>query len=1219
MSNRTKIELNLRFLKSNKPASSSESNLPTYEFHISKKIRKKYDLNKELFSITGNVIFADFQEVRFFTHKINLKRDDKNKLQSGEVNAAGLIDEIYHFIIRKYEIDVNPGALARGVDHISKNLGETTFHRLLFEFVKLFPPSQVYNGQIGVLDYLHNFTEGKPNTEIVLEELMMLHLANINPANKNLIELFDENYFENKTTYEKAIKLLDDFFKKEKNFGPDDQDIFTLLKTPFLKNPDNLEAQLNFIFDYWGIVLGDKFGNRILSSLDLMKEGIIFNGEAGREAPTAAPVYNGEGEGLSDLTLGKSGYQFATESSSDYEESEQFTQDIDWMPKVVLMAKNVYVWLDQISKKYGRHIHRLDQIPDEELDRLAEWNFTGLWLIGLWERSNASKQIKHNMGNTDAVASAYSLFDYEIANDLGGEEAYQNLNSRASKRGIRLASDMVPNHTGIFSKWIIDHPEYFIQSDKCPFPNYTFTGPDYSDDPNIEIKIEDGYRNHTDAAVVFQRIDKRNGDVKYIYHGNDGTNMPWNDTAQLNMLKHEVREAVIQKIMDVARKFSIIRFDAAMTLTKRHFARLWYPQPGTGGDIPSRADHALPKSEFDKLFPNEFWREVVDRINNEMPGTLLLAEAFWMLEGYFVRTLGMHRVYNSAFMHMLMNEENDKYRDLITNTLEFEPEILKRYVNFMSNPDEETAIKQFGTDDKYFGVALLMVTLPGLPMFGHGQIEGYTEKYGMEYKRAYYNEQPNQWLQDRHKSEIFPLMKKRYLFSQVRDFWFFDFNNDFGGINENVFAYTNMSGDERSLIFFNNKYESATGYIYNSTPKLVSYNQGENKKLETKTLSEALKIRNEDKYYYVYTDSVSRLQFIKSGREIIDRGFRINLGAFKHNAFIDFNEVYDTDGYFEQLERSLQGNGVDNLFEMADELKFEKIHNSFKGLYDETALNHFIEVGILLKDQPDRKDISIRYGNLLKTINNHFGCDLNSKDLIADVAKFLEASREINFNLENGSNFKRNRLFPVLRKSVVINRMNNYKENSLLFFMWLTLMRLETALAEKLDKPKLRILEHLHLENRIKDVFNRLGMGEEEVKNEMLLLQILLKFKSETQNLTNRIKGDAVQAAEKSPVLVLFSELLDDADVKEFINLNLHNDIWYFSKENFEHLINWFTTAALVAFVVAVDDTNIEERMEQILAFSRNVKITSEKSGYQFITLKKNLNVGEFKELDNLA
>ena len=29
-----------------------------------------------------------------------------------------------------------------------------------------------------------------------------------------------------------------------------------------------------------------------------------------------------------------------------------------------------------------------------------------------------------------------------------------------------------------------------------------------------------------------------------------------------------------------------------------------------------------------------------------------------------------------------------------------------------------------------------MATMPGLPMFGHGQIEGFAEKYGMEYRRA---------------------------------------------------------------------------------------------------------------------------------------------------------------------------------------------------------------------------------------------------------------------------------------------------------------------------------------------------------------------------------------------------------------------------------------------------------------------------------------------------
>src|SRR5206468_8105124 len=119
------------------------------------------------------------------------------------------------------------------------------------------------------------------------------------------------------------------------------------------------------------------------------------------------------------------------------------------MPRLVLIAKNSYVWLAQLSRQHQRSIARLDQIPDDELDKLARWGVTGLWLIGLWERSRASQRIKQMMGNPEAVASAYSLFDYQIAAKLGGEAACQELRARAWQRGIRLASDMVPNHVGI--------------------------------------------------------------------------------------------------------------------------------------------------------------------------------------------------------------------------------------------------------------------------------------------------------------------------------------------------------------------------------------------------------------------------------------------------------------------------------------------------------------------------------------------------------------------------------------------------------------------------------------------------------------------------------------------------------------------------------------------------------------------------------------------------
>ncbi len=260
-----------------------------------------------------------------------------------------------------------------------------------------------------------------------------------------------------------------------------------------------------------------------------------------------------------------------------------------------------------------------------------------------------------------------------------------------------------------------------------------------------------------------------------MYHGNDGTNMPWNDTAQLNYLKPEVREAVIQTILHVARQFPIIRFDAAMTLAKRHYQRLWFPEPGTGGAIPSRAGLGLTRQQLDEAMPEEFWREVVDRAAREAPDTLLLAEAFWLMEGYFVRTLGMHRVYNSAFMNMLRDEDNAKYRHLIKSTLEFDPQILKRYVSFMNNPDERTAVDQFGKGDKYFGICTLLSTLPGLPMFGHGQVEGFAEKYGMEFRRAMWDEPSDGYLVERHEREIFPLLHRRYLFADVDHFVLYDF------------------------------------------------------------------------------------------------------------------------------------------------------------------------------------------------------------------------------------------------------------------------------------------------------------------------------------------------------------------------------------------------------------------------------------------------------------
>ena len=892
------------------------------EFHVSREARDRYGFSGALFSLTGNVVLPDFRATRDLARRMNLVRDAARRpeltVQPGQLNAMGLIDEVLHHVAGLYRAQRDPAALEAALAALDSRFGRATVDATLEAFVDRYPPSAVYQGQVGPRAWLAGTADGLPNRQVALEELTQLWLANVNPAFAPFRELFDDTPLARDSAYVELIEALGAFFAARPPFGPENQTLIPLLRSPAIASPESLAGQLRYIRERWGLLLAGLFGGRLALSLDVLSEEeralwLRFHG-----ADEAAALTRGQRVGV---------YEFGGQEL----EPERFSVDRDWMPRLVLMAKSTYVWLDQLAKAYRREIRRLDQVPDEELDRLARWGFTGLWLIGLWERSRASERIKRLRGKPDAVASAYSLLDYRIADDLGGEAAYENLRERAWRRGIRLASDMVPNHMGIDSAWVIEHPDWFISLEQPPFPSYTFSGPDLSSDPRIGLWIEDHYYDNSDAAVVFRRADRATGESRFIYHGNDGTSMPWNDTAQLDYLRADVREAVIQTILAVARRFPVIRFDAAMTLAKKHYQRLWYPEPGTGGAIPSRAEHGMTRAEFDAKMPVEFWREVVDRVAAEAPDTLLLAEAFWLMEGYFVRTLGMHRVYNSAFMNMLRDEENANYRSVIKRTLEFDPEILKRYVNFMNNPDERTAIEQFGGGDKYFGIATLMATMPGLPMFGHGQVEGYAEKYGMEFRRAYWDEQPNEWLVARHEREIFPLLHRRHLFAEVRDFLLYDLVDPAGHVNEDVFAYSNRAGGERSLVVYHNRYAEARGWIRDSVAYAVK-GPGDEKTLVRRTLGEGLGLTADERCWCAFRDQRTGFEYLRSSRELCERGLYVELGAYQCHVFLDVREVHDDGGLYAELARQLGGAGVPSLDRALRELALRPVQDAVRAL-----------------------------------------------------------------------------------------------------------------------------------------------------------------------------------------------------------------------------------------------------------------------------------------------
>jgi len=255
-------------------------------------------------------------------------------------------------------------------------------------------------------------------------------------------------------------------------------------------------------------------------------------------------------------------------------------------------------------------------------------------------------------------------------------------------------------------------------------------------------------------------------------------------------------------------------------------------------------------------------------------------------------------------------ERNADYRTTIKKTLEFDAEILKRFVNFLNNPDEETAVLQFGSGDKYFGVTLLMVTMPGLPMFGHSQIEGFEEKYGMEYRKAYWDEQPDLGFVERHKYDIFPIMHKRYLFSGVENFYLYDYYNSEDNVNENVFAYSNQFGNERALIFYNNSYENTTGWIRVS----AAYKDKLSDSLKQISVADGLSLTIEFNHFLIFREHKSGLEFIRRISDIFEKGIYTELNGYQYQIFWNMREVIDNEfNHYSELHDRLAGRGVESI------------------------------------------------------------------------------------------------------------------------------------------------------------------------------------------------------------------------------------------------------------------------------------------------------------------
>ncbi len=217
----------------------------TYYFHVTKDSRIKYKFEENLFALQGNLLIIDFKTARILSDKINVVRraEGKYELQvtAGQINALGLLHEIFHLLIRNYEENNKKGIFRDGIDYLKKNLTEDELDKTLLKFVEEFPPLSVYQNKVKAIDYLKGKTEKKDNREIILEELIILNLENINPAIHQLKELYTDENLTKETKYKDIIEHTELFFESEPKIGG--FNLISFLRKPIIQSPYNIEEQ----------------------------------------------------------------------------------------------------------------------------------------------------------------------------------------------------------------------------------------------------------------------------------------------------------------------------------------------------------------------------------------------------------------------------------------------------------------------------------------------------------------------------------------------------------------------------------------------------------------------------------------------------------------------------------------------------------------------------------------------------------------------------------------------------------------------------------------------------------------------------------------------------------------------------------------------------------------------------------------------------------------
>ncbi|CAB3800443.1 alpha-amylase family glycosyl hydrolase [Paraburkholderia fynbosensis] len=352
---------------------------------------------------------------------------------------------------------------------------------------------------------------------------------------------------------------------------------------------------------------------------------------------------------------------------------------------------NTRVWLTDLSRALGRRA-TLDDIPDAELDRLAELGFDWVWLLSVWQTGPAAQAISRahagwrrefaetlpDLADDDIAGSGFAIQAYTVHRDLGGAEALARLRQRMQQRGLKLMLDFVPNHMAPDHDWIDTHPDYFV--------------------PGSEADLARAPHNYC-------RVQTKNGPLIFA-HGRDPYFDGWPDTLQLNYGNPALQQAMIDELKRIAGQCDGVRCDMAMLVLPDVFERTW------------------------GIRTEPFWPKAAEAVRREHPRFLLMAEVYWDLE-WTMQQQGFDYAYDKQLYDRLRDTHARPVREHLYAGLDYQDKLAR----FLENHDEPRTAATFEPAMHEAG-AIVTFLSPGLRFFHQGQFEGRKKRISPHLVRA---------------------------------------------------------------------------------------------------------------------------------------------------------------------------------------------------------------------------------------------------------------------------------------------------------------------------------------------------------------------------------------------------------------------------------------------------------------------------------------------------